>query len=175
MQSQRTTPAAEASASQVPTEALASVEQAFTHEVERLKDECEKEVSKQFDLLDYFERKQNYMDKKVRGLLSFAEHVESFLEQHTFGGGASAPFARTRKGSGKGSGVRDSYAVAANKHPELQAHPLGLHMHRCLNHQLFRHHLFPVTPLHHLILNHPAQRISAQCEARFEQEPSAST
>ena len=74
MQSQRTTPVTETSAPQVPSEALASVEQAFSHEVERLKDEWDRG---QCDLLAYFERKQKDMDKQVRGLNSFAAHVES--------------------------------------------------------------------------------------------------
>ena len=45
VQSQRSTPATDASASQIPVEALTSVEQAVTHEVEALKDECDRSVS----------------------------------------------------------------------------------------------------------------------------------
>ena len=47
VQSRRTTPATEASASQAPAEALASVEQTFTHEAERLRDECDRSISGQ--------------------------------------------------------------------------------------------------------------------------------
>ena len=59
---------------------LSSVEQAFTHEVEQLKDEWEKATSGLYSSLDFFERKQMYMDRQIKGLKSFATHVESFLE-----------------------------------------------------------------------------------------------
>ena len=47
VQSRRTTPVTDASASQVPVEVLTSVEQAFTHEVDRMKDECDRSISGQ--------------------------------------------------------------------------------------------------------------------------------
>ena len=52
VQSRRTTPVTDASASQVTVEALASVEQAFTHEVGRMKDEYDKSMLRQCDLLE---------------------------------------------------------------------------------------------------------------------------
>ena len=78
VQSQRTTPATEASAPQVPSDAIASVEQTFTHEVERLRDEWDRAISGQCDLLDFVERKQKYMDIQLNGLKNCAAHVESF-------------------------------------------------------------------------------------------------
>ena len=54
VQSQRTTPVTEASAPQVSSEALASVEQAFSHE---LKDEWDRAIAGQCDLLDFCDRK----------------------------------------------------------------------------------------------------------------------
>ena len=85
VQSRRTTPVTDVSASQVPVEALASVEQAFTHEVERLKDECDRSISRQHDLLERFDQKQRSLERQLTGLTSFG-----FLEQST-SGGATAP------------------------------------------------------------------------------------
>ena len=86
IQSRRTTPATEASAPQVPAETLTSVEQAFTHEVEQLKDEWDRSVSGQHDLLDHVEQRQRSMERQLTGLKSFAKHVEKFLEQsHEWG------------------------------------------------------------------------------------------
>ena len=110
VQSQRTTPATEASASQIPSDALASVEQAFTHEVERLKDEWERAISGQCDLLDFFERKQRYMDKQLTGLKSFTSHVESFLEQHFRWRSPSSVWKHRT-----GSSVRERQTVAAEQ------------------------------------------------------------
>ena len=113
VQSRRTTPAAEANASQVPTETVVTVEQTFTHEVERLTDECERSISGQCDLLDYFdERKQKSMARQLTGLKSFAKHVEKFLEQHT-SGGATAPFGRF----GLAGHERERYTATSEQTP----------------------------------------------------------
>ena len=79
----------DASASQVPVEALASVEQAFTHEVERLKDECDRSISGQHDLLDRFDQKQRSLERQLTGLTSFAQHVEVPRAVHEWGSHSS--------------------------------------------------------------------------------------
>ena len=106
VQSQRTTSAADRSSPQVPSEEITSLEsgiearyQAFSHEVERVRDEWERALAGQCDLLDFFERKQSSIEKQVRGLKSFASHVERFLEQYTlrWRSHSSGPECRTRK------------------------------------------------------------------------------
>ena len=55
----------DASASQVPVEALTSIEQAFTHEVGRMKDEYDKSMLRQFDLLEHLDQKQRSLEKQL--------------------------------------------------------------------------------------------------------------
>ena len=84
VQSGRTTPVTDANASQVPVEALACIEQAFTHEAGRMKDEYDKSMLRQFDLLERLDQKQRSLERQLTGLTSstsFAQHVEKFLEQ----------------------------------------------------------------------------------------------
>ena len=95
VQSRRTTPVTDADVSLVPVEALASVEQAFTLEVERMKDECDRSISGQHALIDRFGQKQKSLERQLTGLVSFAQRVEKFLEQST-SGGATAPGERPR-------------------------------------------------------------------------------
>ena len=148
IQFQRTTPATEASASQAPTGAPASVEQAFTHEVEHLREEWERAIGGQCKLLEFFEQKQKSMDKQLAGLKSFAEHVEKFLEQYTRSGGATAPSGHSELGSS----VRERHTTATGQTPGPPSSPTR--MFRCLCHQRFQFHLFPATLRHHLTLNH---------------------
>ena len=78
IQSRRTTPETDASASYVPVEALASVEQAFMHDVERMKNEHDKSMKRQVDLLERLDQKQRLLERQLTGLTSFSRHVESF-------------------------------------------------------------------------------------------------
>ena len=72
VQSRWTTPVTDASVSQVPVEALASVEQAFTHEVGRMQDEYDKSMLRQYDLLERLDQQQRFLEKQLTGLTSFA-------------------------------------------------------------------------------------------------------
>ena len=95
VQSRRTTPVTDANASQVHVEALASVEQALTHEIGRMKDEYDKSMLKLCDLLERLDQKQRCLEKQLTGLTSFAKRVEEFLEQST-SEGATAPTERPK-------------------------------------------------------------------------------
>ena len=95
IQSRRTTPETDASASYVPVEALTSVEQALVHEVERMKDEHDKSMKRQFDLLERLDQKQRLLERQLTGLTSFSRQVEKFLEQST-SEGATAPLESPR-------------------------------------------------------------------------------
>ena len=70
VQSRRTTPVTDASASHVPVEALTSIEQAFVHEVGRMKDEHDKSMLRQFDLLERLDPKQGSLERQLTGLAS---------------------------------------------------------------------------------------------------------
>ena len=66
MQSRRTTPGTDASASQVPAEALTMIEQALMHEIGRVKDENTKSMLTQEDLLERLNQKQQSLEKQLR-------------------------------------------------------------------------------------------------------------
>ena len=80
----------DASASHVPVEALTFIEQAFTHEVGRMKDDHDKSMLRLFD-----DQKQRSLERQLTGLTSFSRHVEKFLEQSA-SEGAPAPMERPR-------------------------------------------------------------------------------
>ena len=57
----------DASASQVPVKAPASIEQAFMHEVGRMKDEHDKSMLRHCDLLERLDQKQRSLEKQLTG------------------------------------------------------------------------------------------------------------
>ena len=171
VQSQRTTPVTEASGPQVSSEAVASIEsgiearyQAFSHEVERLKDEWDPAIAGQCDLLDYLERKQNAMDKQVRGLKSFAWHVERFLEQHTQGGGATAPDVSAEHGSRSARERQEVAAEHTSGASSSSTRPLlYVRISEPVSDQAFLRHLFLAGHYHLLRPNQLEQPTSALC------------
>ena len=59
-------------------------------EVGRMKDEHDKSMLRQFDLLERLDQKQRSLERQLTGLTSFSRHVEKFLEQSA-SEGATAP------------------------------------------------------------------------------------
>ena len=162
VQSRRTTPVTDASASQVPVEALTSIDQAFTHEVGRMKDEHDKSMLRQCDLLERLDQKQRSLEKQLTGLTSFARRVEKFLEQSA-SEGAAAPVECprvTRHASERptamldqtpgasSSSTRPPPYVQAPEPPSVPAPPVPRDV---------------TPPGGHLMITKLAQRISAQC------------
>ena len=137
VQSRRTTPVTEESATNVET--WATIEQALISEIGKVKDEHTQSTSELFDLLERFGEQQKSLEKQLAGLRGFARHVEQFLDQRV-SGGATAP-SETRR-------IPLGWRVTERMHfrdmfPELPArlpdHPL---IFRFLNHLLYRHHQF---------------------------------
>ena len=99
MQSQRTTPATVSSPPQTNSEELAAMEsriearyKAFTHEVDQMREEWNQVVQKQSDETRVWLQKLEKVEQQMRGLSSFATHVEKFLAaKYPVAGGATAP------------------------------------------------------------------------------------
>ena len=88
VQSRRTTPVTEESATHAET--WATIEQALVSEIGKVKDEHAQSMSRMFKLLEKFGERQKSQEKQLSGLRSFARHVEQFLNQRE-SGGATAP------------------------------------------------------------------------------------
>ena len=65
--------------------------QAFAHEVEQMREEWERATQGQSDETEVWIRKLQHLDRQMKGLKSFALHVEKYLaERHPSDDGAPA-------------------------------------------------------------------------------------